>query len=141
VKSPYRALLGLRQAEEREAETAFTQSRRHLLACEARLDAAHDRRAAWIAEHLDGGAHAGRELAAIAARIEAVERDAARELEGARRQADDDLAVMLERRQQREAVERLHDEAVAAAARAEAARVQRELDDLSGMAEARRRSP
>lgn len=139
MKSPYAALLALRRVEEKEAEVLFAERRRHVQAIDAELATARDGREAWITEHLDRpAAGAGDGLAARVARIEAVERHARARLADAEERAEAARLELLERRRQREAVERLHLEVLAREAAAQARREQAELDDLGGIGVRRR---
>lgn len=135
MKSPYASLLAVRRIEEKQAEALLAECQREVAGNEEALASARDGRDAWVNEYLDRpvGDRSMDGLAQLVARIEQVEREVQRRLEAAEHRAEAAREALLERRRQREAVERLHLEAVAAAARALARRLQAELDDLAGL--------
>lgn len=135
MKTPYSVLLSLRQAEEKHAEVALAAARQAADERERALEAVRAAETAWIALYV-GDAAASRELATLSGMLTSIkraERDAESRFETAQRRLDQarDLAVEAQRR--RRVVEQLHEEAVAAAERAEAKRAQAELDELAAI--------
>lgn len=126
--SPYAALLSVRQIEEQQAEAMLGEAMREVDAAGKLLAQVRSTRAAWLAEHLDTA------LTEILTGLERAEREADERLADVERQAAAARQVLLERQRRRKVVETLHTEALAAAAREEARRIQLELDDLGSRA-------
>lgn len=134
MTSPYAALLRVRRVEEQQAEQDFALTRRHLLACDDTLAACRSVREAWLTEGLlPEGFEDGDNATEIVAHIEIGERSAQLRVDAAQRRLDEARDVLIESRRRREAVETLHVEVLTEAARAEARRVQAELDEFAGM--------
>lgn len=133
MKSPYAPLLTLRRAEEREAEAALALANRAVQEREAEVDAARAGRRAWVEACVGDRSGTARGAPALIARLESVEGAALDRHARALTQAERARLTLLERRSQREAVERLHQSVLARAAQEAARRSQAELDDLSGI--------
>jgi flagellar biosynthesis chaperone FliJ len=132
VKTPYATLLSVRAIEERQAEADLAAALAGLRLAEDACATLTAHREAWIDGHLIGALGS----ASFAPAVVELER-AEREAEAARDRAAVALEAArteyLERRRQREVVERLHMDAVARAAREAARREQAELDDLTAI--------
>jgi flagellar export protein FliJ len=132
MKTPYGPLLSLRELEEKQAEARLAEALHDVDHAEAEVSAARGARDAWLYYYLDDtlGTIDATALGTLLARLEAIDRQASRRLEVARRRADDARAALLERRRHREAVESLHADLLKAAARTAARRAQAELDEI-----------
>jgi flagellar export protein FliJ len=119
--TPYATLLSVRRVEEQQAEVALAEALREAAAAESVLRQLREARAAWLEQAMDPGAVSALEVA---------ERDAESHLHEARGRVEAAREVLIERQRQRKVVEQLHAEALAARARAEARRMQNELDDI-----------
>lgn len=119
--TPYATLLSVRRVEEQQAEVALAEALREAAAAESVLRQLREARAAWLEQAMDPGAVSALELA---------ERDAESHLHEARERVEAAREVLIERQRQRKVVEQLHAEALAARARAQARRMQNELDDI-----------
>jgi flagellar export protein FliJ len=126
MTTPYSALLSVRKIEEQQAEVTLAQALRELAAAQKLADQIRTAREAWLGEQLETG------LAETLSALEAAEREADIMLIEAEGQAAVARETLLGRQRQRKLVEKLHEAALAAVARAEARRQQSELDDLGG---------
>jgi flagellar export protein FliJ len=132
MKTPYATLLSVRAIEERQAEADLAAALGALRLAEDALATLTAHRGAWIEFHL-GGALGRASFAPSVVELERAEREAEAACDRAGRALEAARAEYLERRRQREVVERLHTEAVARAAREAARREQAELDDLTAI--------
>ncbi|MBI3636619.1 MAG: hypothetical protein HY216_10505 [Candidatus Rokubacteria bacterium] len=131
--SPYAALLSVRQVEEQQAEVALAEALRDVATIGKLLGQYRQARAAWLSgSRGDGRLADGIQEALL--QLEAAERETSVRLEGAEQVAEAARTTLLDRQRQRKVVERLHLEALAAAARASARRLQAEMDELGGRA-------
>ncbi|MBI4593694.1 MAG: hypothetical protein HY728_05715 [Candidatus Rokubacteria bacterium] len=121
--SPYAALLSLRRIEEQQAEIGLAEALREVASVERSLAQLRQARAAWLEERADG-------LTDAMTALEIAERHAARRLAEAQARAATARDALLDRQRQRKVVEQLHLEALAIEARADARRLQTELDEL-----------
>jgi flagellar export protein FliJ len=140
MKTPYEALYTVRRIEEREAEGLLARCRDELARSQSELGATRSGRLAWLEEYLEGPTDDSRGVPALIARIERAERAAEARLEVAAETEESARQAFLERRRHREAIERLHQDALARIALAAARREQSELDDLAGIGAQRRRA-
>lgn len=139
MTSPYATLLEVRRIEEKQAEAAFAEAQREVLACHRLLQDARGARAAWLEESLESrGERTGAGLGILVTSIERAERDAEARLARASQRLAAGRHALLEAQRRREAVQKLHVAVLQAQARAEARRMQAELDDLAGIGAGRR---
>lgn len=131
--SPYAALLSVRQVEEQQAEVALAEALRDVATVGKLLGQYRQARAAWLTGSRNDGALADGIREALL-QLETAERETAVRLDAAEGVAEAARAALIERQRQRKVVERLHLEALAAAARANARRLQAEMDELGGRA-------
>ena len=132
MKTPYSTLLSVRAIEERQAEAALATALGALRQAEHALATFTAHREAWIDGHLVGSLGSA-SFAPSVVELERAEREAEAVLDRAGRELDAARTEYLERRRQREVVERLHTDALARAAREAARREQAELDDLTAI--------
>ena len=132
MKTPYATLLSVRAIEERQAEAALTAALGALRQAEQALATLIAHREAWIDGHLVGSLGSTSFAPAVVA-LERAEREAVAVLDRVGREVDVARTEYLERRRQREVVERLHTDALARAAREAARREQAEIDDLTAI--------
>jgi flagellar export protein FliJ len=132
VKTPYSTLLSVRAIEERQAEAALAAALGALRQAEQALSTLIGHREAWIDGHLVGSL-GSTSFAPAVVELERAEREAVAVLDRAGRELDAARTEYLERRRQREVVERLHTDALARAAREAARREQAEIDDLTAI--------
>ncbi len=123
--TPYATLLTVRRIEEQQAEVVLAEALREVTAVGDVLARLRRARQAWLGAPQDPSALAG---------LEQAERHAETRLAEAERRAEAARQALLERQRQRKLVERLHLDALAAAARAEARREQAVLDEIGGRA-------
>jgi hypothetical protein len=126
MNTPYSALLSVRQIEEQQAEVSLAQALRELAGAMRLAEQIRAARAAWLSESLEAG------LAETLIALEAAEREAEVMVIEAERQTAVAREALLDRQRQRKLVEKLHVEALAAVAQAQARRQQSELDELGG---------
>ena len=132
MKTPYSTLLSVRAIEERQAEAALTAALGALRQAEQTLATLIAHREAWIDGHLVGSL-GSTSFAQSVVELERAEREEVTVLDRTGRELDVARTEYLERRRQREVVERLHTDALARAAREAARREQAEIDDLTAI--------
>lgn len=139
MTSPYATLLEVRRIEEKQAEAVFAEAQHDVLECHRLLRDARGARAAWLQESLESPSERdGAAFGALVTSIERAERDAEARLARAIQRLDACRHALLEAQRRREAVQKLHVAILQAQARAEARRMQAELDDLAGIGAGRR---
>ncbi len=139
MTSPYAILLELRRIEEKQAEGVFAEAQRDVIEWHRVLHDARGARAAWLDASLEScGEMDGAAFGVLVTSIERAERDGEARLARATQRLDACRHALLEAQRRREVVQKLHAAVLQAQARAEARRMQAELDDLAGIGARRR---